>query len=119
MSDEVVEALTQAGLAPTDSGLWADASDALGAAVIDAGAFVGWFDTVWSGPGTPVRQLRDVVHVPAESSYELDHVLTQVRERYVAALRLCNYCGRQQTPGHMHSDDVCQGCAERHLGVVH
>lgn len=33
--------------------------------------------------------------------------------------KLCRFCGREFPPEHRHSDDVCHGCAERHLGVVH
>lgn len=35
------------------------------------------------------------------------------------SFRTCQYCGRTFGPEHMHSEDVCQGCAERYLGVVH
>ena len=35
------------------------------------------------------------------------------------AFRTCRYCGRTLGPEHMQTDDVCHGCAERHLGVVH
>lgn len=33
--------------------------------------------------------------------------------------RRCLLCDEICNAGHMHSDDTCQGCAERHLGVVH
>lgn len=33
--------------------------------------------------------------------------------------RQCTMCIELCNAGHMHSDDTCQGCAERHLGVVH
>jgi hypothetical protein len=31
----------------------------------------------------------------------------------------CRYCLRKVAAEHLHSPDVCHGCAERHLGVVH
>jgi hypothetical protein len=31
----------------------------------------------------------------------------------------CRYCERKIPPEHMHANDDCQGCAEKHLGVVH
>jgi hypothetical protein len=37
------------------------------------------------------------------------------RSRYKA----CRFCGRTNPPEWLHSDDVCQGCAEAELGVVH
>jgi len=33
--------------------------------------------------------------------------------------RTCSMCRERQNAGHMHSRRVCQGCAEKHLGVVH
>lgn len=33
--------------------------------------------------------------------------------------RKCRYCGEKFGPEHMHSNDVCQGCAELHLGVMY
>jgi len=119
MDDELIAVLSQAGLTPSQPGIWLDATNEIGAVVTGAGVFVGWFDAAWPDPGAPVQQMQDVVHVPATMSFELCEVLSQARRRHGAALRLCRYCRRQQTPGHMHSDDVCQGCAERHLGVVH
>lgn len=35
------------------------------------------------------------------------------------AFRTCRYCKKTLGPEHMHTEDVCQGCAERYLGVVH
>ena len=35
------------------------------------------------------------------------------------AFRTCRYCKATLGPEHMQTDDVCQGCAERYLGVVH
>ena len=31
----------------------------------------------------------------------------------------CNRCGERRNIGHMHDNIICQGCAERYLGVVH
>lgn len=32
---------------------------------------------------------------------------------------LCRYCGEEFPPEYRYGDDVCHGCAERHLGIVH
>ena len=45
----------------------------------------------------------------------IDEASRQRRESF----RTCRYCGRTLGPEHMHTNDVCQGCAERYLGVVH
>lgn len=33
--------------------------------------------------------------------------------------RRCGLCGERWNVGQMHSREVCHGCAERHLGVIH
>lgn len=33
--------------------------------------------------------------------------------------RRCTYCETLCNVGHMHERDICQSCAERHLGVVY
>lgn len=33
--------------------------------------------------------------------------------------RTCTRCHKRNNTGHMHDDQTCQSCAERHLGVVY
>lgn len=110
--------LVAAGLEESD-GLWISAGE-LGAAVADAGVFVGWLDVVWEQVSAPTWQLRDVTHLPpSQVERNLSRALERARKRRQSKLRECRFCGERNVPGHMHSKDVCQGCAERHLGVVH
>jgi hypothetical protein len=112
--------LHELGLLPAESGLWADTARDIGLAWGEAGAFVGWLDVVWSGPAEPQWQLRDVVHLPPEKAGEgLRPAIDRARARRKAMLRHCRFCREGFTPGHMHEPDVCQGCAERRLGVTH
>jgi hypothetical protein len=86
------------------------------------GAFVGWIDVAWRDYAGPVTRLRDVVHVPFIDVERLAEALSTARARRSANLRTCSFCGEQLVPGHLHvmdSRNVCHGCAERHLGVVH
>jgi NADH pyrophosphatase NudC (nudix superfamily) len=117
--DERFDAFTDAGLIESGDGWWLDASDAVGGIETEAGVFLGWVDVAWLGPHTPVRQLRDVVHLPRASWGEVREAVEHAEMLREAALRPCRYCGERNIPGHMHSKDVCQSCAERHLGVVH
>jgi hypothetical protein len=101
-------------------GLWVDADELVGAVISPLGVFIGWVDVAWAGPHTPELQLREVVHLPP-GRLELD-VAEEVRkaaQRGQAGRRECRYCGHRKMPGHMHSKDVCQGCGERELGVIH
>ena len=116
--DRTPSALLAAGLTTAEGGLWLDDDRNVGAATTNAGAFVGWVDVLWPDPSRPVRRLRDVVHVPLMEGDEIRAELDRARERREAALQTCRHCERRLIPGHMHSSDICQRCAERQLGVV-
>lgn len=36
-----------------------------------------------------------------------------------ARFRVCRLCGDEYAPEYLHGDDLCQGCASRHLGIVY
>ena len=46
-------------------------------------------------------------------------LITAARTTRLAKFRDCSICGRHNPPEWMHTDEVCQGCAEREQGVVH
>ncbi len=46
-------------------------------------------------------------------------LLTEAIERRAAEFRECKYCGQLVPPEYQHGKNVCHGCAEEHLGVVH
>jgi hypothetical protein len=105
------EELSSAGLVEHE-GLWRDPDDTIGAVVSPLGIFVGWIDVIWPSPSYSEPRLRDVVHVPpANIETDLRPVLARAEARFAGARRTCRYCGRHFAPGHMHSPDVCQGCA--------
>jgi hypothetical protein len=111
--------LEAAGLVERD-GLWVDAHEVVGAVTSPLGVFVGWVDVAWTGPHTPELQLREVVHLPpGRLELEFAEEVGEAQQRGEAARLECRYCGGREMPGHMHSKDVCQGCAERELGVTH
>ncbi len=102
------------------SGLWVDSASEIGVVAAESGLFVGWLDVAWSGPGSPEWLMRDVVHVPPHTAEnELRPAIERARSKRGSALRRCRLCSGCFIPGHMHAVDICQGCAERHLGVVH
>jgi hypothetical protein len=93
----------------------------------DEGLAVSVFGVRWDGPHTPVPDHRPLAEVAwadfrgneAEAvvaAYLLVQAATLVRR---AAFRRCRYCGENTPPEWWHGEDACQGCAERHLVVVH
>jgi hypothetical protein len=111
--------LLAAGLTE-EHGLWRDAHELVGAVLSPVGVFVGWIDVAWPHPGMPEPRLRDVVHIPlGEIEDGARRAVERARRRADKGKRTCRYCGGRFVPGHMHSKDVCQGCAERELGVVY
>jgi hypothetical protein len=50
---------------------------------------------------------------------ELISLLNDALKQRKNEFRICRYCGRKFPLEHMHANDVCQGCAEKHLGVVY
>ena len=50
---------------------------------------------------------------------ELGFLLNDALKQRKKEFQKCNYCKRCIPPEYMHSDNVCQCCAEKHLSVVH
>lgn len=117
--DDTADWLSEAGFTSGVDGLWTDAQRRVGAVITTVGVFVGWADVAWPGPSTPVVRLRDVTHLPSASGYSLDEEINRAYRLREEAMRACRFCKTECVPGHMHTDNICQGCAERHLGVVH
>ena len=75
---------------------------------------------------TPVLHPRWVATVAADRLRRkqvmkvLSAAVEVVRAARRSKYRTCTRCGKRTPPEWMHSDDaVCQGCAERYLGVVY
>jgi hypothetical protein len=116
--------LSAASFGLSSDGFWASEDRRVGVAIHEAGVFVGWCDVEWPHPSSPRTVLRDVRHViPDEDSAKvaatLHDAVAMARALRGAAVCVCDVCGAECVPGHMHDRRVCQGCAERHLGVVH
>lgn len=83
------------------------------------------FGVRWAGPHEPRPAPRWLArfHWHNLESGELYALLVRLIEsaaaRRCATYRTCRYCGKNTPPEWQHGDDVCQSCAERHLGVVH
>ncbi len=95
--------------------------------VSKGGMIVSSFGIRWDGPHSPVRDDREMCslswqELPSDVSLQtvIAHSLIQaaviIRR---ARFRICSYCKVTNPPEWQHGDDVCKGCAEKHLGVVH
>ena len=113
--------LADAGLALDPSGIWIDEAQNVGVLRQGGHVVVGWVEFEWRGAVPPPDYvLRDAVHLPPPvGSEHLTDVITRARAAGIARRQTCRYCRETFNPGWMHDADVCQGCAERHLGVVH
>ena len=73
----------------------------------------------WEGPHTPSLDwttFRRWKREPTEERLQKAQAAALARPRF---FRTCSICHELNNAGHMHDDHICQGCAERHLGVVH
>jgi hypothetical protein len=79
----------------------------------------------WEGPRTLVpRPIRvgSVVwsRIPAPQAVAAVHALIDAaRQSRHSRYSTCSYCERVIPPEHMHDDEVCMSCAQKHLGVTY
>lgn len=79
----------------------------------------------WEGPHTPVVRSKQLAtlnwkRLPASTTMMTLHgLITAAIEIRRAKYRTCEKCRETKPPEWMHGDDICQSCAERHLGVVY
>lgn len=77
---------------------------------------------VWAGPHELVKnpQLAGSVNwSQTDAGVVYRGLIKKARARRRRTFRTCRYCGGMFGPEHKHSPDVCDGCAEVHLGIIH
>lgn len=71
-------------------------------------------------PGIPrASRLWRRVDFDEFDSVDLASLLKSARSARRRQFNKCRYCGRKVPPEHRQSPDVCHGCAEQHMHVVH
>lgn len=73
----------------------------------------------WAGPHTPQLEVAALSQVAATPT---PHQVSRALEEALASRRFfqkCTRCEELSNGGHMHDAAVCQGCVERHFGVIH
>ena len=73
----------------------------------------------WENPWTPVGQW--VTAKTLETSVDIAELDKEVSDliRNSKYFGFCSMCQEFNNSGHMHDESVCQGCAERHLGICY
>ena len=74
----------------------------------------------WHGPHAPAASSRRWKRVRARdlSDERIAELLIAARRARQRQFRRCRYCGERVPPEHRIDDDVCHGCASKHLHVV-
>ncbi len=71
----------------------------------------------WNGPHTPSTEWVNFRSIPENTTPdEIEKAMNQALARKSYFLR-CQTCKQLNPLGWMHDDRICQGCAERDLGV--
>ncbi len=73
----------------------------------------------WSGPHTPESRWEVGRKLAPEASESDIEAAIQSLLEDTRFFGVCSHCGERNQHGHMHSETICQSCAERDLGVVY
>jgi hypothetical protein len=75
----------------------------------------------WLGPHTPVESSKLWRRLKLNSSKKFDiaQLITSAQEAQSQTFGVCKFCSQKLPSGWMFRRDVCQSCAEKHLGIVH
>ena len=75
----------------------------------------------WLGPHTPVSssQLWKRVNWNKSKKLNLSKLIASAWAAQKQTFGECQYCGKRQPCGWMFKQDVCDSCAEKHLGIIH
>ncbi len=83
------------------------------------------FAVAWETPYTPVMFPEEYAILNWHEfsadrlKLRLDELIDSARQRRLSRYRTCEQCGEMKPPEHMHSDEVCQSCTEKHLGIIY
>ncbi|GEM_PF-1706463 len=75
----------------------------------------------WTSPyeATPTTRLWRREPIAKLTQERLAELVTAGKQARRNEFEPCRFCGRKFPPELRHDDDVCHGCAERELGIVH
>ena len=73
----------------------------------------------WPGPERPVLVWKTFRHWKKPPTAERLAAAQQQALSSPRYFRVCRRCGKRNNVGHMHDRNICQSCAETHLGIVY
>tara|TARA_B110000305_G_scaffold144345_1_gene160507 strand:- start:272 stop:697 length:426 start_codon:yes stop_codon:yes gene_type:complete len=73
----------------------------------------------WPHPHEPARKWHIINHWAEEPSTEIRRQAESAILQDTRYFKTCSMCNSVTNVGYMHSDKVCDGCAEKHLGIIH
>ncbi len=73
----------------------------------------------WPSPHTPESQWEIGRELEPDASANDIEAATQAILEDTRFFGVCSHCGKRHLDGHMHSETICQGCAESDLGVIY
>jgi hypothetical protein len=75
----------------------------------------------WLGSHTSVRSSKLWKRIDLHNSRNLDmaQLIASAQEAQAQTFGICKFCSQKLPSGWMSQQDVCQSCAEKHLGIVY
>lgn len=94
----------------------------------EMGLEIGFYRLVWNSPAMP--DMLGVTHhillwehlaelSDSEKAAEIKESIIMVAEFRKRQYQQCKFCNTKTLPEHLFEDDVCQGCASVHFGVMY
>jgi predicted RNase H-like HicB family nuclease len=75
----------------------------------------------WLGPHTPVQSSKRWKRINLENSKNINitKLIASAQEAQAQTFGVCKFCSQKKPTGWMFRQDVCDSCAEKHLGIIH
>lgn len=75
----------------------------------------------WLGPHTPVAssKLWKRINLDNSKNFDIAQLIASAQEAQAQSFGVCKFCSQKLPSGWMSQQDICQSCAEKHLGIVY
>lgn len=75
----------------------------------------------WLGSHTSVRssKLWKRINLDNSKNFDIPQLIASAQEAQAQTFGVCKFCSQKLPSGWMSQQDICQSCAEKHLGIVY